>query len=257
MAAKNCHNCVYARVDSDRWLRCRKRPELLLLKCANHPFWPGRLREVPGAGCPNFRPKPPEPSGDVRHIPLGDGHYALVDAADYEWLSRYNWRMQNGYAARRDKTRTTYMHREIMRPPQGMMVDHINHHKGDNRRANLRICTRQQNTQNNGKHVNSSSQFKGVGYSRDKCKWFAKIWFEGRRIWLGYFLDEADAAHAYDAKAVELFGEFAHLNFPDEWPPNRRSEVYAQRAEAKGKERENAGRDKGRPKPKASCRNER
>ncbi len=243
MTVRGCENCVYARVDPARWQRCAWRGEPLLLMCANHPAWPGELREVPGIACCHYRPKPPEPRGDVRRIPLGDGHYAIVDAADYEWLSRYNWRTQNGYAARRDKTRTTYMHREIMRPPKGMMVDHINHVKWDNRRSNLRICTRQQNTHNNDKHAGSSSRFKGVGYSKDRGKWFAKIWFEGRRIWLGYFLDETEAAHAYDAKAVELFGEFAHLNFPEEWPPERRARVYAQRAQAEEQEPKNARKE--------------
>ncbi len=185
-----------------------------------------------------------------------DGHYAIVDAADYEWLSQYNWRLQNGYAVRRDKTRTTHMHREIMDLPKGMMVDHINHNKRANRRASLRICTPQQNTHNNGKHADSSSRFKDVGYSKDREKWFAKIWFEGRRIWLGCFLDETEAARAYDGAAVEHFGAFAHLNFPDECPPDRRAQVHAQHAEKKGKERENAGRDKSKPKTRASCRGE-
>ena len=209
-----------------------------------------------GTACRNYRPKPPEPAGAVKRIPLGDGRYALVDAADYDWLSQYNWRLQNGYAARRHQTRTTYMHREIAKPPPGMMVDHVNHNKRDNRRANLRVCTRQQNTQNNDKHARSSSRFKGVGYSKDRRKWFAKIWFEGQRIWLGYFLDEVEAARTYDAKAVELFGEFAHLNFPDEWPPERRAEVHAQHAEKKGKPREKVRRDKNKPRAKASCRGE-
>jgi hypothetical protein len=33
---------------------------------------------------------------------------------------------------------------------------------------------------------------------------------------------------AYDRKAVELFGEYAWLNSPKEWPPDRRREVHAQ-----------------------------
>lgn len=234
MAARTCHNCLYCRCDPDLWRRdlCANQP--LLPRCANHPRWPGQLREVPGVPCRNHRPKPAEPDGrEVRRLPLGDGQYALIDAADYEALSRYNWRLQNGYAARREKTKTTYMHRQIMQPPKGMMVDHINHNKLDNRQINLRVCTRQQNTQNNGKHARSSSQFKGVGYSKDRHKWFAKIWFEGQRIWLGYFLDEVDAAHAYDRAAVKYFGRFAHLNFPDEW----KTEGEGQKAATEGTDR--------------------
>jgi len=202
----------------------------LVPQCANHPQWPGQLHDVPGTPCRNYLPKPPEPDASddtVRRIPLGDGQFAIVDAADYDWLNQYHWRLTNGYPARRDRGKTIYMHSEIMKPPKGMMVDHVNHYKLDNRRTNLRVCTRQQNTHNNSKHVDSSSRFKGVGYRRERGKWFAKIWFEGARIWLGYFTDEVVAAHVYDRKAVELFGTFAHLNFPGEWPPERRQQVYA------------------------------
>ena len=52
---------------------------------------------------------------------------------------------------------------------------------------------------------------------------------EGKCFFLGYFVDEVEAARAYDRKAVELFGEFARLNFPEEWPAQRRREVCEKR----------------------------
>jgi hypothetical protein len=188
--------------------------------CANHPQWPGQLREVPGTACRNYRPQFPEPPGAVKHIPLGEGHYALVDAADYEWLSQYNWHFQNGYATRQERRKTIYMHRQILAPPKGMIVDHINHNKKDNRRTNLRVCTRRQNILNQSAKRTSVSRFKGVEYRKDRGKFYARIRFHGKRLWLGTFTDEIEAARAYDAKAVELFGEFAHLNFPEQCPPN-------------------------------------
>jgi hypothetical protein len=195
--------------------------------CANHPDSLGRPRPTPLREiCRNFRQRPADPAKSAKQIPLGDGVYAYVDASDHEWLSQFNWRFQNGYAARRDKTRTTYMHRELAKPPRGMTVDHANHNKLDNTRENLRVCTRQENSHNNRKHMGSSSRFKGVGYSSEKQKWFAKAYIEGERIWLGYHEEEVAAAKAYDAKAVELFGEFAHLNFPEDWPPQRRKELH-------------------------------
>jgi len=179
-----------------------------------------------GGVCRNYRRRPPEPSAQAKRIPLDNGLYAYVDAADYECLSQFNWRQQNGYAARRKKSRVVYMHRELMKPARGMTVDHKNHNRLDNTRENLRVCTQQENSHNNGKHMGSSSRFKGVGYNSEKQKWFAKAYIEGERIWLGYHDEEVAAAKAYDAKAVELFGEFAHLNFPQDWPPQRRKELH-------------------------------
>jgi hypothetical protein len=250
MVNRSCTTCVYAWWEAGQWLASLWSCFPTRPACANHPDSPGRMRTVPfGTLCRNYRAKPEAPDltdGTVKRIPLGDGQYAYVDAADYEWLSKYNWRLQNGYAARRDKTRTTYMHNEIMKPPQGMMVDHANHNKLDNTRANLRNCTRQENTQNNRKHMGSSSRFKGVGYNTQRGKWFSKIYFEGQRVWLGYFEDEAEAGQAYDRAAVERFGEFACVNFPEEWPPERRREVHATYQAALKKETRKARGKKGR-----------
>ena len=85
---------------------------LVLPRCANHPQWPGELREVPGVPCRNYRPRPTVPEENVRLIALCDGGYAYVSAGDYDWLSRYHWRRYNGYAGRCDKDKTmVLMHR--------------------------------------------------------------------------------------------------------------------------------------------------
>jgi hypothetical protein len=189
------------------------------------------LHDVPGTPCPNYRPRPPEPAGQVRRIPLGDGRYALVDAADYEQLSQWTWHGEDGYAVRCEKGKRVYMHRQITNPPDGLSVDHVNRCRADNRRSNLRICTHQQNMYNRAKRAGSISRFKGVGFRKRDQKWYAELGATRKPIWLGFFDEEVEAARAYDAKAVEHFGEFAWLNFPEEWPPNRRAQVHAQRAE--------------------------
>ncbi len=228
MPARTCHNCVYSRCDPERWLRdlCVNRP--LLVRCANHPQWPGQLREVPGMACENHRPRPIESAPEVRHIPLEDGHYALVDAADYEWLSQYHWHScSGGYAARSEKGKRILMHRQIMQPPAGMVVDHVDGQRANNCRSNLRVCTRAENQRNQRKKRGSSSKFKGVGYTKQSKRCYAKLVFEGKTVWLGHFDSEIEAARAYDRAAVEHQGEFAHLNFPDEWPEERRQKVRA------------------------------
>jgi len=227
MAMRTCLNCVYVCCDPNEWLRCHLRGEPLVPQCANHPQWPGELHDVPGVPCRNYQPKPPEPKGDIRRIPLNDGQFAIVDAADYERLSQHNWRLENGYAVRHENGKRVFMHRDITQAPEGMVVDHINRNKLENCQANLRVCTRQENVRNRGRHAGSSSVFKGVGYRKHNHKWYAEICFQGERIWRGYFNDEAEAARVYDRMAVEFFGPFAYLNFPAEWPPERRQQVYA------------------------------
>ena len=249
MAVRTCHNCVYSCCDPEVWLRCAWRGEPFLPRCANHPLWPGRMHDVSGVPCRNYRPKPVLPEGDnVRLIPLGDGFYAYVDAKDYDSLSQWEWHLNGaGYAARYQRNKRIYMHREIMQPPPGMVVDHIDGNKSNNCRFNLRVCTRLENQHNKRKCRNTTSHFKGVSYHKRSRKWLSAFGFEGSVVKLGYFSDELEAARVYDHAAVAYFGEFARLNFPEEWPPERRARVHAEwqkaenrkgakrRAQSKGK----------------------
>ena len=237
MGGHSCHHCVYSVCDLERSFRLLWLGEPIVPRCANHPQWPGQLHDVPGVPCRNYRPRPILPEGDnVRLIPLGDGFYAYVDAADYDWLGRHTWHPSNGYASRREKGRRIYMHREIMRPPKGMVVDHIDGNMTNDCRFNLRVCTRAENQHNKRKRRGARSRFKGVFYCEEHRKWWARCRVGGRVHWRGYFDDEVEAARAYDRLAVECFGIYARVNFPKEWPPQRRQEVYAHRAAAAKRE---------------------
>jgi len=219
---------VYVSAEAGRLLRSMWIGEPLVPRCANHPQWPGQMHDVPGVPCRNFQAKSPEPPDDVRRIPLGHGKYALVDAADYEWLNQWKWHSVNGYAVRCKRGKRVFMHREIVRVPKGKIVDHWDGNRCNNYRTNLRICTRQDNVYNTAKRAGASSRYKGVSFCRRCGKWQTAIKFKGHGTHLGYFDDEVEAARVYDRAAVERFGVFAQPNFPEEWPVERREEVHAQ-----------------------------
>ena len=100
-----------------------------------------------------------------------------------------------------------------MNAPDGMEVDHINGNGLDNRKANLRLCTRAQNQMNSIKRTGKSSIFKGVSWHKNAWKWRANIKINQKDIHIGYFDTELEAAEAYDIEAIRLFGSFAKTNF--------------------------------------------
>lgn len=102
------------------------------------------------------------------------------------------------------------------------LVDHINGNPSDDRIANLRPATRQQNAANSRLKEGS---FKGVTHHHTG-KYSAHITIDGNRIYLGNFETMEEAAATYDKAALEHFGDFAKINFPDtEKPITREDQV--------------------------------
>lgn len=141
----------------------------------------------------------------------GEVFTVYVSPEDAHLLTEHRWQVM-GYSDRpyvwtSIAGKTTYLHRLITNAPKGMDVDHMNGNALDNRRENLRVCTRSENLLNmrrgnRGKY----SQHKGVGRT-PAGKWRAYISVENKYVHLGHFDTEDEAVAAYEAKASELRGE--------------------------------------------------
>jgi hypothetical protein len=170
----------------------------------------------------------------MKSIPLTEGFVAIVDDQDFEAVSAFKWHAcfkkkkgdkskQNApYAARKEPRnkegrprRHIFLHRWLLGEPDGL-VDHRNGKTLDCRRENLRVATHSQNQANKRgrKMSNRTARFKGVSLDPKSGKWRARIAVNKKDISLGTFLTQTEAARAYDAAALEHFGEFAWLNFP-------------------------------------------
>ncbi len=158
----------------------------------------------------------------MKYIPLTQGKSAVVNDNDYKkvcgirWYAWFNPSTKSFYAVvsvmKDGKKRTIYLHRFLMNPPEGKVVDHKNHDTLDNRRSNLRICTQQDNIRSARQRKNSSG-FKGVYWNPVRNKWQARIHDTGKKaIHLGLFLEKNAAAKAYNIAAKKLFGKFCNLN---------------------------------------------
>lgn len=167
---------------------------------------------------------PPHDSADqcVR-VPLNSQKYpnlfALVDAEDADLVRTYRWHPvvcpHTTYAGTGRKSMK--MHRLVLSAPEGFDVDHINGNGLDNRRSNLRICSRSEHRRNHRKQPGAS---RFVGVTRKKkvtVRWEASVWVDRKRVHLGYYDTEDDAAQARDTFVRNSdFAQFARYNFPIE-----------------------------------------
>lgn len=155
----------------------------------------------------------------MKTIQLTKGKVAQVDDGDYLTLSAHKWcvlKTKYGlwYAKRRKGKLTVYMHCEIL-GKKG--VDHEDGNGLNNQRYNLREANSEQNNRNRNKFFTkkpATSLYKGV--CKKGSKWVVQISVDKKPFHVGYFSTEIEAAKAYDAAAIEHYGKFAKLNFPEE-----------------------------------------
>lgn len=159
----------------------------------------------------------------MKEIPLTQGKVALVDDEDFELVNQYRW-----YALRNHRTfyavkqmrqvdgrrGLLWMHRLILGLTDSrQQADHINHNGLDNRRVNLRVVSQSENAQNRRMALANKSGFKGVALDSRTQRYRVQIRINRKPTTIGYFATAEEAARVYDAKARELYGEFACVNF--------------------------------------------
>lgn len=164
----------------------------------------------------------------MRQMQITGGYTALVDEDDYERLSRYRWtadvRKSGVYAKRHIDKRWNgermriiiYLHMSVMGHPRGgKQIDHKDRNPLNNTKSNLRVCTPAENRRNSISWKTNKTGYRGVD-PRPSGRYGAYITHNYKNIFIGTYDTPEQAARAYDQKAIELFGEFANLNFPGE-----------------------------------------
>jgi hypothetical protein len=159
----------------------------------------------------------------MKEIQLTQGKVALVDDEDFDYLNQWKWYAKkcskNGifYAVRcitiNNKNFAIYMHRFILNNNDSKMhTDHRNGTTLDNRKENIRICTASQNSINKKINSRNKSGYKGISFCNRSKRFVAEICLNGKRYYLGQFIDRKEAAKAYNIGAIKFHGEFAKLN---------------------------------------------
>jgi hypothetical protein len=173
--------------------------------------------------------RPPIYHDDHIEIPLTKGRVAIVDLDCPPAILSRSWCSDPpGYAISWWNGANIRLHRALLGLP-ATGDEHVDHRDGDrsnNRRSNLRVCTRKQNAANQGPTRGATSRFRGVCWDKQRGKWRAaltwKIAGKVRSKCVGRFTDEEEAARAWDAAAVSsgLYDpKFLRLNFAREVSP--------------------------------------
>lgn len=159
----------------------------------------------------------------MRELKLLNGNVSLLDDDDFTIYSQWPWKQEvnGGYVTRKVGSHasrvTIYLHKEIVKHHYGWSqeADHKDRDVLNNQKENLRPATRSENAMNQAVRVDSTTGYKGVYYDRSRIAYVARIWFRGKKIWIGRFRSATEAAKAYDHYAKAYHKEFAFLNFPE------------------------------------------
>lgn len=164
----------------------------------------------------NIRPIIDCECGDHCFVGLTKGYVTMVSPEDKEVLASCSWYAEinrRTVYARSDASKThRLLHRAILSPSRGEMVDHKDGNGVDNRRGNIRPASTAQNSIN--RKVTKRSRSGYIGVFETPSSWAAQINKESGCWHLGNFDTPEEAAIARDIGAIQAYGDFATLNFP-------------------------------------------
>lgn len=144
---------------------------------------------------------------------LGKGKYFIVDNEDAERVLKHTWWLDRLGRPQTDiKYKRVLIGRFIMVPQEDKVVDHINGNVLDNRKINLRACTRFENQRNRTKlNKNSTSGYRGITWDKERKKWVAQLSLNYKHIFLGRFEDLEDAREVVKEAITEKHKDFANF----------------------------------------------
>ena len=149
----------------------------------------------------------------MKTVSLNSGKLALVDDSDFQKVHLYSWReLHSGsgktiYAqSQTDNRRSVLMHRMIMNPVPGLVVDHINNNGLDNQRKNLRCITITENLRRASLSIKNKSGFRGVFFDRKTLKYSSRICYNYKNYYLGSFENIEDAKKSYMEAYKKYYG---------------------------------------------------
>ena len=141
------------------------------------------------------------------------GYEVVIDDEDFEKISSFQWHKRSVYKyiyfCRGQGLRKILLHRFIMNAPKDKIVDHINTNTLDNRKCNLRLCTRTENSRNRKTNNTNVSGYKGV--SKHRGKWQAQIEIDKKPLYLGLFSTPEEAHKAYCEASKKYHKEFGRV----------------------------------------------
>ena len=107
----------------------------------------------------------------------------IIDEEDYYKLKQISWWIRGKYVAGHINDKVKLLHRYLLNYDGKNVVDHINNNPLDNRKCNLIIVTKKQNSMNVSVSKNATSKYIGVSWAKNVNK--KKIHVNKKKIHLG------------------------------------------------------------------------